>query len=66
MKITDALLRKSVGKEQEKASYNDGNGLYIEISSKGTITFKVRYSFNAKQQRMKLGNYPTMSLLERD
>lgn len=36
--------------------------LFLEVSPKGTKTWQYRYSVNGKQERVKLGKYPAMSL----
>ena len=37
-------------------------GLFLEVSPKGTKTWQYRYSVNGKQERVKLGQYPAVSL----
>lgn len=63
MAISNAFLKAKYGKPTDHAQeINDGDGLLVAISKKGTITFKIRYSIKQKQKRTKIGTYPEMSL----
>lgn len=37
-------------------------GLFLEVSPNGSKTWQYRYSINGKQERVKLGKYPAMTL----
>lgn len=38
------------------------SGLFLEVSPNGSKTWQYRYSINGKQERVKLGKYPTTTL----
>ncbi|WP_151996150.1 tyrosine-type recombinase/integrase [Buttiauxella massiliensis] len=65
-KLSDTSLRKMLGRESPGDSfYADGDGLSIKISKVGIMTWY--YSFriggrDSNSQRIKLGNYPDLSL----
>ena len=40
----------------------DERGLYLEVSPKGGKWWRLRYSFDGKENRMSLGTYPDISL----
>ncbi|CAI1813583.1 Prophage CP4-57 integrase [Serratia marcescens] len=65
-KLSDSTLRKMVGRESPSDNfYADGDGLSIKVSKSGTMTWFFAYRTGGrteKPQRLKLGNYPDMSL----
>lgn len=65
-KLSDATLRKMIGRESPGDSfYADGDGLSIKVTKSGVMTWFFAYRLGgreAKPQRLKLGNYPDMSL----
>ena len=40
----------------------DERGLYLEVSSSGGKWWRLRYTFNGKENRLSLGTYPDISL----
>lgn len=40
----------------------DERGLYLEVSSNGGKWWRLRYTFNGKENRLSLGTYPDVSL----
>ena len=52
-------------KNLQKAGYhNDGNGLYLQVSSTGSKSWIFRYRFDAKQREMGLGSVSLVTLAE--
>ena len=50
-------------KPTEKISrYSDGEGLYLEVTPKGSKLWKMAYRFEGKQKTLSFGKYPTVSL----
>ena len=63
MALSDTKLRKISGKPYDgQAELPDGLGLSARISPKGLITFQLRYRIAGSYQRLRLGNYPDMTL----
>lgn len=60
---TDLEIRKLVP-EQKHYWVKDlaSAGLFLEVSPNGSKTWQYRYSINGKQERVKLGNYPALTL----
>ncbi|QWR91724.1 tyrosine-type recombinase/integrase [Cronobacter sakazakii] len=65
-KLSDTSLRKMVGRESPGDSfYADGDGLSVKVSKVGIMTWYYTYRIGGRTtapQRMKLGNYPDLSL----
>lgn len=61
MNLTNLYLKKlkPTGKTQK---HFDGNGLYIEVSPKGGMWWRLKYRFEGKEKRLSLGTYPNVSL----
>lgn len=60
---TDLEIKKL--KPEEKTYWVkdlSSSGLFIEVSPKGGKTWQYRYTVNGKQERVKLGKYPQLSL----
>lgn len=58
-------LSALVVKNEQKAGYhNDGNGLYLQVSSTGSKSWIFRYRFDAKQREMGLGSVSLVTLAE--
>ena len=59
--ITDSKIKaiKSNGKEQWLGI---GDGLYLRVRPNGKKFFVSRYSFNGKQKKFTLGEYPALKL----
>ncbi|WHP31729.1 tyrosine-type recombinase/integrase [Trabulsiella odontotermitis] len=65
-KLSDSSLRKMVGRESPGDSfYADGDGLSVKVSRVGILTWYFTFRIggrNTAPQRIKLGNYPDLSL----
>lgn len=65
-KLSDTSLRKMVGRESPSDSfYADGDGLSIKVSKIGVLTWYFTFRIGGREsnsQRIKLGNYPDLSL----
>lgn len=65
-KLSDTSLRKMVGRESPGDSfYADGDGLSVKVSKIGIMTWYFTYRIGGRStapQRLKLGNYPDLSL----
>ncbi|EMD9275511.1 tyrosine-type recombinase/integrase [Cronobacter malonaticus] len=65
-KLSDTSLRKMLGRESPGDSfYADGDGLSVKVSKVGIMTWYYTYRIGGRTtapQRMKLGNYPDLSL----
>ncbi|MFP6837335.1 MAG: Arm DNA-binding domain-containing protein [Pseudomonadales bacterium] len=61
-KPTDAKIRSLVPKHK-RYSVSDG-GLFIEILPSGSRSWRMRYRFGGRQEKVSLGQYPTHGLLE--
>ena len=63
MALTDAKIRAL--KPKEKAyKVSDFEGLYIQVTIKGTKLWKLKYRFQGKEGKLSLGRYPEISLKE--
>jgi len=61
--LTDTAIRNA--KPKDKAYVlNDGRGLNLEISPKGGKWWRLRYTFGGKPNRISLGTYPEISLVQ--
>ena len=65
-KLSDTSLRKMLGRESPSDSfYADGDGLSIKVSKIGVLTWYFTFRIGGREshsQRIKLGNYPELSL----
>ncbi|EFH4291177.1 site-specific integrase [Escherichia coli] len=65
-KLSDTSLRKMLGREIDRDRfYADGDGLSIKVSKIGVITWYFSFRIGGREsysQRVKLGNYPDLSL----
>lgn len=65
-KLSDTSLRKMIGRESPGDSfYADGDGLSVKVSKIGIMTWYFTYRIGGRSttpQRIKLGNYPDLSL----
>jgi integrase len=65
-KLSDTALRKMNGRESPGDSfYADGDGLSVKVSKVGILTWYFTFRIGGREtasQRIKLGNYPDLSL----
>ncbi|MBD5740474.1 tyrosine-type recombinase/integrase [Citrobacter freundii] len=65
-KLSDASLRRMLGRESPGDSfYADGDGLSVKVSRAGILTWYFTFRIGGREsasQRIKLGNYPDLSL----
>lgn len=62
-RLTDRFLRTvTVGREEGRKDFPDGNGLHIRVSPSGKKTWVLLYRHEGKMRRLTLGDYPTVSL----
>lgn len=62
-KLTSKAVQK-LAKEAQKGSTNDGQGLYLQITAGGSVSWIYRFKLNGKQRYMGLGAYPDVALSE--
>lgn len=63
MALTDVQIRNAKPKDKPYV-LNDGRGLNLEISPKGGKWWRLRYTFAGKANRLSLGVYPEISLVQ--
>lgn len=59
--LTDTKLRNLKPRDREYRAA-DGEGLYIQVSPKGSKLWRLRYFFQKKEKMLTLGRYPDVSL----
>ncbi len=64
MSLTDTKLRKIKAPYKGKPELADRDGLSARVSTNGSITFNYRFRWQGKQQRIKVGRYPLVSLAD--
>tara|TARA_R110001592_G_scaffold361501_1_gene672306 strand:+ start:289 stop:1482 length:1194 start_codon:yes stop_codon:yes gene_type:complete len=65
MPLSASQIKSFHGKRREKVlEKSDRDSMSIRVSKKGKVSFYLRFRINDKAQRMCLGNYPIISLLE--
>jgi len=64
MALTDSKLRNIKSPYTGKPELADRDGLSARVSPKGLISFNYRFRWQGKQQRIKLGRYPDVTLFE--
>ena len=63
MKLTDKTCKAA--KPQKKAyKLFDGGGLYLEITSRGSKLWRLKYRYLGKEKKLSIGEYPIISLAE--
>jgi integrase len=62
-KLTSKAIQK-LAKEAKKGSTGDGQGLYLQITAGGSVSWIYRFKLNGKQRYMGLGPYPDVGLSE--
>lgn len=63
--LTDVNCRRAIcppGKA--RARFSDSQGLYLEVTPKGSRRWFFKYRFAGKERRLAIGNYPGISLKE--
>ena len=61
MPLTDAEIKSLRPKEQRYAR-SDGRGLALEVMTTGAASWRYRYQFKGKTEKVSLGPYPLVSL----
>jgi integrase len=64
MSLSDSKLRNIKSPYNGKPELADRDGLSARVSPKGLISFNYRFRWQGKQQRIKLGRYPDITLSE--
>lgn len=65
MALTASQLKSFYGKERATViEKSDRDNLSIRLSKKGKVSFYLRFQFNGKQQRLCIGEYPSMTLAD--
>lgn len=61
MALNDSKLRsiKPTGKVQK---ISDGGGLYVHVTEKGTMLWRMAYRYGGKQKTLSFGSYPEIRL----
>ncbi len=62
-KLTDKLIRSLVPKGKTYIQ-SDGDGMYLEVTPKGSKRWRLKYRIAGKENRLSLGIYPQVSLAE--
>lgn len=63
MALTDAWLKANANRPREgELVKSDRDGLSVRVSPKGRLTFQMRYRYDGKPSRIKLGTYPRFTL----
>jgi integrase len=63
-KLTDTGLKALKGREDSTYQKADGEGLVIEVKPSGRRTWMYRYRLGVKAEKLVIGQYPEISLLE--
>jgi integrase len=61
MPLTDAKLR-SLKPAAKPYKLSDSEGLHVQVTSKGSVLWRLAYRFDGKQKLLALGAYPEVSL----
>jgi integrase len=64
MALSDTKLRKIKAPYNGEAELSDRDGLSVRVSPKALITFNYRFRWEGKQQRIRLGRYPGLKLID--
>jgi integrase len=64
--LTTVQLRSIKPQDKKTKIYDKGGlaGLYVEVSPKAKITFRLKYRFEGKEYSFNLGNFPAISITE--
>lgn len=63
MKLTKSACDKFKPKEKSYKKF-DGGGLYLEVTSRGTKLWRLKFHFQGKEKRLSLGKYPSITLIK--
>ena len=63
MSLTDIVIRRAQPGKKTRKMF-DGGGLYLELAPRGGKWWRLKYRFSAKEKRISLGVYPSVSLKE--
>jgi integrase len=63
MKLTDMQIRKALPKDKDYR-LPDGDGLFLQVTTKGGKWWRFRYQFEGKEKLLSLGVYPDVSLAD--
>lgn len=63
MALTEMLI-KNAKPQNKRYHLKDDHGLYLEVMTSGTRTWRIRYWFDSKERRLSLGQYPLVGLRE--
>lgn len=61
MALTDTLIKNTKPTDKTQKLF-DGNGLYLEVTSKGSKRWRFKYRFTGKEKLLSVGLYPEISL----
>lgn len=61
MALTDTLIKNTKPTEKTQKLF-DGNGLYLEVTPKGSKRWRFKYRFMGKEKLLSVGLYPEISL----
>jgi integrase len=62
--LTDAKCKQTKHSPGGGNKLFDGGGLYLELMPSGSKKWRLKYRFNAKENRLTFGDYPAVSLAE--
>ena len=63
MPLTDTAIRAAKPLDKPQKLF-DGNGLFLFVSTHGTKSWRVKYTFQGREKLLTLGTYPELSLKE--
>lgn len=63
MKLTDKACKAAKPKDKTY-KLSDGGGLYLEVTPKGGLLWRLKYRYLDKERKLCIGPYPTITLAE--
>lgn len=63
MPLTDVQIKR-LGLREDRYTLSDGRGLALEVMPTGAKSWRFRYQFKGKTEKITLGQYPLLSLKE--
>ena len=63
MKLTQMAVKNAKPKDKDY-KLTDGRGMYLLVSKKGQLYWRMNYRFSGKQKTLALGVYPEVSLAD--